>query len=137
MTDQSKATLVDSMDEAHLRDEVRRLSHALTNIDRKASYRAEVHLGQMIGGSDICATCSAHCNVMDENEAEIKALRGIIAEALDIANICAERAKHMSADPKGAAIYELVADTLHRRIGKPVMDDYRRAKTVVEAYERG
>ena len=72
--------LIDSMDEEQLRAEVRKLSRAIADADRSADHRSDVHLGQMIGGSDVCSTCSAHCNVMDEDQAEIKRMRQLLRE---------------------------------------------------------
>ena len=70
--------LVDSMDEAQLRDEVRTLSRALTKVNQTRDERGSLEDGWMVGGADVCATCSAHCNVMDDDQREIERLTGII-----------------------------------------------------------
>lgn len=82
MTDEIKATLVSSMNEEQLRAEVLRLSRALSEADRSRDDRSGM---PMIGGADVCTTCSAHCNVMDEDQAEIARLNRIIERVANLA----------------------------------------------------
>lgn len=68
--------------------------------------------------------CKYRWKLLNKMSADLKArdnkldqLQRKLDAALDIANICEARAKHMTSRPTEAAIYQLCCDELRRRIG--------------------
>ncbi len=56
-------------------DEIERLNRVIVDQDRARDFRSTPVYEKMIGGSDVCATCEAHC-VVAEEDAETERLRG-------------------------------------------------------------
>lgn len=70
-----------------------------------------------------------------DNDKTLATKEDVLAEVYSVAQICEDLGENTSGVE--SAIYKLVADTIRRRVCKPVLDEYSRAKVIVREYERG
>jgi hypothetical protein len=80
--------------------EIARLNRVIVSIDKTREFRLTPVYEKMVGGSDVCATCEAHCVVMEEDEEAYSQLEKRLQRALAFIEDIRDYHRQLTSDPE-------------------------------------